>query len=113
MYVGENICEYVSVIGTPAFMEFVESIQNEGVELETGAMGKGARPKSPVVVEVDTENTKKDLDALDIQLPRLMPRIYRNYKNLLENRMFPLSSIKKSHINNFQKPSSGKSFFEI
>ena len=82
MYVGENICEYVSVIGTPAFMEFVESIQNEGVELETGAMGKGAKPRSPVVVEVDAENTKKDLDALDIQLPRLMPRIYRNYKNL-------------------------------
>lgn len=84
MYAGENICEYVSVIGTSAFMEFVESIQNEGVELETGAMGKGARPKSPVVVEVDTDNTKKNLDDLDIQLPRLTPRIYRNYKNLEE-----------------------------
>ncbi len=82
MYMGSGITEYVSVIGTPAFMEFVESIQTEGVELETGAMGKGAKPKSPIVVEVDNENTKKDLDALDISLPRLTPRIHRNYKDL-------------------------------
>lgn len=82
MYPGSDVTEYVSVIGTPDFMEFVESIQNEGVELETGSMGRGAKPKSPVVIEVDNENTKKDLDALDIPLPRLTPRIYRNYKNL-------------------------------
>jgi len=42
MYMGTDVTEYVSVIGTPAFMEFVESIQNEGVELERTAMG-GAR----------------------------------------------------------------------
>lgn len=82
MYYGSDVTEYVSVIGSAAFMDFVESIQSEGVELETGAMGKGAKPKSPLVIEVDNENTKKDLDILDIQLPRLTPRIYRNYKNL-------------------------------
>lgn len=82
MYYGSDVTEYVSVIGSAAFMDFVESIQSEGVELETGAMGKGAKPKSPLVIEVDNENTRKDLDILDIQLPRLTPRIYRNYKNL-------------------------------
>jgi len=84
MYPGSDVTEYVSVIGTPAFMEFVESIQSEGVELERGAMGQGAKPKSPVVVEVDNENTKKDMDALDIPIPRLTPRVCRNFKNLEE-----------------------------
>ena len=31
MYPGDRYEEYVSVVGTDAFMEFVESIQNEGV----------------------------------------------------------------------------------
>ena len=34
IYPGINIKEYLSVIGTDAFMDFVESIQSEGVELE-------------------------------------------------------------------------------
>jgi len=82
MYYGSDVTEYVSVVGSGAFMEFVESIQNEGVELERSAMGLGAKPKCPVIIEVDQENTKKDLDSLDIELPRLTPRIYREYKNL-------------------------------
>ncbi len=82
MYYGSDVTEYVSVIGTSAFMEFVESIQSEGVELELGSMGKGARPKSPLVIEVDNDNTTKDISVLDIQIPRLTPRIFRNYKNL-------------------------------
>jgi type III restriction enzyme len=73
--------EYVSVIGTNAFMEFVESIQAEGVVLERKAMGEGTALKT-LVVEVDRENEKKDLDALDIEIPVLTPRIYREYKNL-------------------------------
>lgn len=82
MYLGSDVVEYVSVVGSEKFMEFVESIQHEGVELERSAMGKGAKPKIPVVIEVDKENTRKDLDKLDIPLPRLTPRIYRDYKNL-------------------------------
>lgn len=81
MYPG-NIQEFVSIVGTPAFMDFVESIQQEGVELERGAMGSGSQSRSPLVVEVDSENKKKDLDALDIEIPILSPRIYREYKNL-------------------------------
>ena len=81
MYPG-GIEEYVSVVGTNAFMEFVESIQAEGVVLERKAMGEGTAPKTPLVVEIDRENEKKDLDALDIEIPILTPRVYREYKNL-------------------------------
>lgn len=81
MYPG-NVTEYVSVVGTDAFMDFVESIQAEGVILERKPMGKGTDPKTPLIVEVDTQNTKKDIDALDIEIPVMTPRIYREYKNL-------------------------------
>ena len=81
MYPG-GVEEYVSVVGTEAFMDFVESIQAEGVELERKPMGEGTQPKTPLVVEIDKENEKKDLDALDIEIPVLTPRIYREYKNL-------------------------------
>jgi type III restriction enzyme len=74
--------EYVSVVGTNAFMEFVESIQAEGVVLERKAMGEGTGPKAPLVIEVDWENEKKDIEALDIEIPVLTPRVYREYKNL-------------------------------
>ena len=84
MYRDPNMPEYVSVVGTPAFMDFVESIKSEGVELEKRQMGEGTAPKSPIVVEVDNENTKKDIEALDIEIPQMTPRIYREYKNLSE-----------------------------
>lgn len=83
MYPG-GVEEYVSVVGTDAFMEFVESIQAEGVQLERKPMGQGTAAKTPIVIEVDRENDKKDLDALDIEIPVLTPRIYREYKNLAD-----------------------------
>jgi type III restriction enzyme len=83
MYPG-GVEEYVSVVGTDAFMEFVESIQAEGVELERKAMGEGSKAKTPLVVEIDQENDKKDIDALDIEIPVMTPRIYREYKTLTD-----------------------------
>ncbi len=83
MYPGDTE-EYVSVVGTDAFMEFVESIQAEGVELERKAMGEGTKPKAPLVVEVDEENTNKNIDELDIEILVLTPRVYRDYKNLMD-----------------------------
>ena len=80
----DGVKESVSVIGTDAFMEFVESIQAEGVELERQPMGEGTGPKTPIVVEVDKENVKKDIDALDIDIPILTRRVYREYKNLAD-----------------------------
>ena len=82
MFRGEPVQEKVSVIGTDAFMEFVESIKVEGVELEYQPMGEKTGPKSPLVVEVDRENKAKDIEKLDIELPILAPRIYREYKKL-------------------------------
>jgi type III restriction enzyme len=82
MYPGDGVEEYVSVVGTDAFMDFVASIQSEGVELECKAMGEGTKPKTPLIVEVDSENTDKDIDLLDIEIPVLTPRVYREYKNL-------------------------------
>ena len=79
---AESVEEYVSVVGTNAFMDFVESIQAEGVVLERKAMGEGTQAKTPLVVEIDKENEKKDMEALDIEIPVLTPRVYREYKNL-------------------------------
>ena len=83
MYPG-GIEEYVSVVGTDAFMDFVESIQAEGVVLERRPMGQGTQAKAPLVVEVDKENEKKDIEALDIEIPVMTPRVYREYKNLAD-----------------------------
>lgn len=85
MFFGrEDVEEYVSVIGTPAFMDFVESIKGEGVILEKKLMGKGSRPITPMVIEIDRDNPKKDIEKLDIEVPQLTPRIQREYKNLAE-----------------------------
>lgn len=85
MYFGrDDIEEYVSVVGTPAFMDFVESIKGEGVLLEKRLMGGNSKPISPMVIEVDKENEKKDIEKLDIEIPVMTPRIQREYKNLAD-----------------------------
>jgi type III restriction enzyme len=81
MYFGENITEELNVVGTPAFMEFVESIKSEGVILEKRSMGKGSDPSGPTIIEIDKE---KDISSLDIEIPVLSPSIIREYKNLEE-----------------------------
>lgn len=85
MYSNDELeYEEVSVVGTDAFMDFVESIKSEGVELERKAMGSGTPPKSPLIIEIDSENKKKNTSELDIEIPILSPRIHREYKNLSE-----------------------------
>lgn len=74
--------EKLVVVGTPAFLEFVENLKTEGVEFQYSPMGKGTSGHSPLIVEVDQDNPHKDLDELDIPLPQMTPRIYREYKNL-------------------------------
>jgi len=82
MYFGSDMPETVSVMGTPAFMEFVESIQSEGVTFERVPMGPGTGRKDSLIVEVDTQDAGKNIDALDIELPRLTRRFNREYKDL-------------------------------
>ena len=83
MYLN-TVNESVSVIGTDAFMDFVEQIQEEGVELERQEMGDGVGPPAFLVIEVDKENVNKDIGALDIDIPILTRRVYREYKNLAD-----------------------------
>ena len=83
MYLN-TVNESVSVIGTDAFMDFVEQIQEEGVELERQEMGEGTEPIAPLVIEIDKENVNKDIGALDIDIPILTRRVYREYKNLAD-----------------------------
>ncbi|MEZ5328022.1 MAG: DEAD/DEAH box helicase family protein [Verrucomicrobiales bacterium] len=84
MYFGSEIRETVSVMGTPAFMDFVESIQSEGVTFEHVPMGAGQVRKDSLVVEVDTENADKDIAPLDIALPKLGRRFHREFDGLVE-----------------------------
>lgn len=79
MFAGNGVKEQVSVLGTERFLEFVETIKNEGVELERRPMGEGSAPAGPMVIEVDRTNPDKDLEALDIELPKLKPRIERQF----------------------------------
>ena len=84
MYFGSEMRETVSVMGTPAFMEFVESIQSEGVTFERVPMGEDAERKDTLLVEVDGAASGKDIEALDIDLPRMSRRFQREFKNLEE-----------------------------
>ncbi|MBM7485172.1 type III restriction enzyme [Bradyrhizobium sp. USDA 3686] len=86
MYFGSEQGETVSVMGTPAFMDFVESIQSEGVTFERVAMGGafGRERQDSLIVEVDSEAPDKDIDSLDIALPRLTRRFNREFKDLSE-----------------------------
>ncbi len=86
MYFGSDQRETVSVMGTPAFMDFVELIQSEGVTFERVPMGggDGRERQDSIVVEVDTANPDKNIDALDIAIPRLTRRFNREFKDLGE-----------------------------
>jgi type III restriction enzyme len=86
MYFGSDQRETVSVMGTPAFMEFVESIQNEGVTFDRVPMGGagGRERQDSLVVEVETESPDKNIDELDISVPRLTRRFNREFKDLTE-----------------------------
>ena len=82
MFRGEDRPERVSVIGTDNFIRFVETIRDEGVELEYAPMGPGTPAQSPHVIEVDHKFTAKDIAKLDIELPVLTPRVQRDYRVL-------------------------------
>lgn len=74
--------ERVSVLGTPAFMEFVEQIKSEGVDLDYVPMGEGAKRKEPLLIEVDEQKVEQEGDALDIPIPRMSRRFHREFKEL-------------------------------
>ncbi len=83
MYAG-GIEEYVSVVGTDAFMAFVEQITAEGVTLEHRQMDANAGGVLPLIVEVDEDKDEDEIASLDFAIPVLTPRVYREYKSLAE-----------------------------
>ncbi|MBF0345239.1 MAG: DEAD/DEAH box helicase family protein [Nitrospirae bacterium] len=77
-----DIPEELVVVGTAPFLDFVEGLKTEGIEFQYSQMGDDSRGKSPVIIEVDKDNPSKDLDSLDIPIPQISPRLYREYKDL-------------------------------
>ncbi|GAA4090754.1 DEAD/DEAH box helicase family protein [Mucilaginibacter panaciglaebae] len=116
--------EKLVVVGTPAFLEFVESLKTEGVEFQYSAMGKGSKGKSPIIIEVDNDNPDKDMDKLDIPIPQMSPRFYREFKNLelidvsnFKNEKVPLKKfstdeLKEIVFNNIDGEFSHKTVFK-
>lgn len=74
--------EIVSVIGTKEFMNFVKSIQEEGVVLGRSKMGEISKPQMGLLIEVDKDNLDKNIAELDMTIPLLTPRMFRDYKEL-------------------------------
>ncbi len=66
MYEG-GIEEYVSVVGTNAFMEFVERIMAEGVVLDRKPMDVGSKRAAPLIVELDDDKDEEQLAALVVK----------------------------------------------
>ena len=83
MYAG-GLEEGLSVIGTDAFMTFVESIQAEGVTLERAPMGPDGTPNPLLAIEVDRDNEQKDLESLNLEIPILSARVIRQPNALAE-----------------------------
>ena len=79
MYFGEDIDEELNVIGTPAFMEFVETIKSEGVILQKRRMDNNSDPSGPKIIEI---NRKKRDEKIEIEIPVLSPSLSREYKDL-------------------------------
>ena len=79
---GSDIDEKVSIIGTKEFIKFIEGIKEEGVEIEYNPMDPNSKGSVPLVIEVDFENSKKDINKLDIAIPKLTPRSYMEFGNL-------------------------------
>lgn len=74
--------EKVSVIGSPAFVDFVREIEKEGVKLEKVAMGGTSEPKASVVIKIDRDNENKNMDELEINIPILARIIFTDYSKI-------------------------------
>ena len=74
--------EIVSIIGTKNFISFIEKLKEQGVEFDEKKMGGVSEKYDPLLIEIDRDNEKKDLEKLDIELPILTPKIYRAHEAL-------------------------------
>lgn len=103
MYFKEE--EQLMIVGTNAFMDFVESIKNEGVELGECSMGNPNEPAKAMVIEVDIDNPNKNINNLNIRIPLLEPSFYKDFQ-ILENMdvsKFDAKSFKLKDFSNEEK----------
>lgn len=85
MYPGNEVEEYVSVVGTDAFMDFVESIQSEGVELERKAMDASLVTDYRSVIGYFSQIIMKDL-----RLVSGYDVLYGKVKSFIQNDLFEI-----------------------
>ena len=77
-----NEAEKLVVIGTEAFLEFVESLKEQGVDFQYTGMGQARKQQNTIVIEIDKAKSQETIAKLDIPLPILTARVQREYKNL-------------------------------
>ena len=80
--IPDDVEEYVSVVAPMLLWTLWNPSRPKAWNWNARRWGKAQAPKTPMVIEVDNENEKKDIDELDIEIPVLTPRVYREYKNL-------------------------------
>ena len=79
MYFQKGIDEELDVIGTQNFIDFVDRITEEGVELEERGMGGDSLPSGPLIIEIDEA---KNVEQLDIGIPQTNSTFNRDYLSL-------------------------------
>ena len=78
---GSGSGEKVSVIGSPAFVDFVKRIEKEGIKLERAQMGPKSDAQAPLIIVA-----REDDPELDLQLPLLSRHIDSDYDAVLDIR---------------------------
>ena len=77
MFFGrDDVEEYVVLWERPLLWTLLSQSKARALFLRK-AMGTGAKPIAPMVIEVDKDNPNKDIDKLDIEIPVMSPRIQR------------------------------------
>ena len=85
MYPEQNDTgEKVSIIGSPAFVDFVKEIEKEGIKLEREAMGGRSEAKAPIVIAIDRENAEKNIADLEINVPILSRRFSVDFSKITQ-----------------------------
>ena len=81
---GFDVAEELVVVGTNPFLEFVETIKDEGVYINIGPIGAEEEDETsvPLIIELDRENIDKDLDQMNIELPVLSKKFVRDIKDI-------------------------------
>ena len=81
---GNTADEYLSLVGTEGFIQFIRKLESQGVDFDYKPMGESEDNEkyTPLIVGVDLENTKKDKEKLDIAIPITNPALYREDHNL-------------------------------